>query len=121
MKSALVLTFHGLGNPFYSTEEARCLAEAQYNVSEKHFLQVVEKFSPMLCCKVSDFVNESKGDWRILTFDDGLISDYEFAFPLLKANGLRATFFITAENVGKAGYANFNQLRIMAEAGMEIA
>lgn len=98
MKSALVLTIHGLGNPFYSTEEARGLAEAQYNVSEKHFLEVVENLSPVLCSRVSDFVNESKGDWTILTFDDGLISDYEFAFPLLKANGLRA-FFLSIGNM----------------------
>ena len=99
IKSALVLTFHGLGYPFCSAEEARGLAAAQYNVSEKHFLEVTEKLSPMLCSTVSDFVNESKGDWRMLTFDDGLISDYELAFPLLKVNGLRVTFFVPIGNM----------------------
>ncbi len=73
------------------------------------------------CCTISEYSNASESDIVILTFDDGLVSDYKIAFPILKANGLRATFFITTENVGKAGYIDYDQLREMNEAGMEIA
>jgi len=55
-----------------------------------------------------------------LTFDDGLISDFEIAYPILIAKGHKATFFITAENVGHPGYTNVEHLKEMAKAGMEI-
>ncbi len=54
----------------------------------------------------------------ILTFDDGAISDYEVAYPLLYQAGARAEFFISTANVGRAGYVSWRQIQEMQRAGM---
>ena len=58
----------------------------------------------------------------ILTFDDGYVDNYANAFPLLKKYGFTATFFIITDFVdwGYEEYMTWDQLREMAQAGMEI-
>lgn len=56
----------------------------------------------------------------VLTFDDGLASDYEFAFPLLTEFGMRAIFFINTSTVGQVGYLTWPQIAEMHRAGMSI-
>ncbi|MGB4858916.1 MAG: polysaccharide deacetylase family protein [Dokdonella sp.] len=56
----------------------------------------------------------------LLSFDDGHISNYELAFPLLIARDAGADFFINSATVGRAGYCGWQQLREMADAGMSI-
>jgi peptidoglycan/xylan/chitin deacetylase (PgdA/CDA1 family) len=58
----------------------------------------------------------------ILTFDDGYVDNYANAFPLLKKHGFTATFFIITDFVdwGYEEYMTWDQLREMAEEGMEI-
>lgn len=56
----------------------------------------------------------------VLTFDDGLISDYEIAFPLLCGFGMRAVFFVNGTTIGKSGYLNWQQIGEMHQAGMSI-
>lgn len=55
-----------------------------------------------------------------LTFDDGHLSHYTRALPLLAARGLRADFFVNPARVGTSGFASWSQLRAMAAAGMSI-
>ena len=55
-----------------------------------------------------------------LTFDDGHLSDYTEAFPVLTELGLRATFFVVPTLVDTPGHVTWNQLREMTAAGMEI-
>lgn len=56
----------------------------------------------------------------LLTFDDGALSDYDVAFPLLREGGLRACFFITTSEVGAKNRVSWEQLREMAAAGMTL-
>ena len=56
-----------------------------------------------------------------LTFDDGHISNYEIAFPMLADHGVTADFFLTANWIGKRdGYMNWNQVRDLHAAGQRI-
>lgn len=59
-------------------------------------------------------------DGVVITFDDGDISNYELAFPILKELGLKAYFFIIASKIGLSGYLNWEQLKELNAAGMII-
>ena len=56
-----------------------------------------------------------------VTFDDGHISNYQLALPILQARGMRARFFITVGWTGhKPGYMGWGELRSLHAAGQEI-
>lgn len=56
-----------------------------------------------------------------LTFDDGHISNYEYALPILQQRGLQAHFFITVGWTGrKPGYMGWDELRSLHKAGQLI-
>jgi peptidoglycan/xylan/chitin deacetylase (PgdA/CDA1 family) len=54
----------------------------------------------------------------VMTFDDGRAADYEMAFPLLLAAGVRAEFFINTAKVGRRGYLTWPRIEEMHRAGM---
>lgn len=56
----------------------------------------------------------------VITFDDGLESDYSNAFPALVQRNMTAQFFVNTANVGKPGYMDWSQIREMDQAGMHI-
>ena len=56
----------------------------------------------------------------VITFDDGLTSDYSNAFPALAERGMPAHFFVNTANVGKPGYMSWTEIREMGRAGMQI-
>jgi peptidoglycan/xylan/chitin deacetylase (PgdA/CDA1 family) len=59
--------------------------------------------------------------WPELTFDDGHVSNYELADPILKSRGITARFFITVGWTGKKpGYMNWAELRALHESGQPI-
>lgn len=54
----------------------------------------------------------------LLTFDDGHVSNFEYALPMLEEAGVKAHFFITAGWTGtRSGYMHPRQLRVLAAAG----
>jgi peptidoglycan/xylan/chitin deacetylase (PgdA/CDA1 family) len=63
---------------------------------------------------------ERLADAVAITFDDGHETHYAEAFPALLAHGMTATFFVITSRVGTPGYATWEQLREMAQAGMSI-
>lgn len=56
----------------------------------------------------------------LVTFDDGHASNYTLAFPRLRRHGIAADFFVNPATVGTPGFARWNELREMADAGMSI-
>jgi peptidoglycan/xylan/chitin deacetylase (PgdA/CDA1 family) len=56
----------------------------------------------------------------VLTFDDGHVSNHDIALPLLQERQLKATFFITAGRIGTGATMDWQQLRALHAAGMEI-
>jgi peptidoglycan/xylan/chitin deacetylase (PgdA/CDA1 family) len=59
--------------------------------------------------------------WPEVTFDDGHISNLEFAMPILQSRHLTARFFITVGWTGKRpGYMGWPELRSLQEAGHSI-
>ncbi len=58
----------------------------------------------------------------ILTFDDGYRDSYENAFPLLRAHGMQATFFIITDfiDANQPEYLSWDMVRAMYAGGMSI-
>ncbi|HBF35034.1 TPA: hypothetical protein DDW35_10790 [Candidatus Sumerlaeota bacterium] len=117
----LVFMYHGL-DPHDGRYDALSDAEKSYVLSRETFaahLDALEQAGRH--CMGADEVwgKEAVGE-TLLTFDDGWKSDYDVAFPLLRAKGVSAIFFITTDWVGTPGYVTWEQLREMADAGMGI-
>lgn len=55
-----------------------------------------------------------------LTFDDGYEDAFTDALPALQRHGMVATFYIISGFVGQPGYMNWDQIRVLRDAGMEI-
>jgi len=74
------------------------------------------------CLKLSDLIFPlwGNGNCFIITFDDGHISNYEHALPLLVERRLCACFFVIAGRIGHRGYMGWRELRELDRAGMEI-
>lgn len=54
-------------------------------------------------------------DAALVTFDDGDLSMYAIAYPLLKEYEIKATFFVISGFVGEIGYMNWSQIREMTQ------
>ena len=64
---------------------------------------------------------ESPGFWPEVTFDDGHISNFDYALPALMSRDLTALFFITVGWTGKKpGYMGWQELRSLHESGQLI-
>lgn len=59
--------------------------------------------------------------WPEVTFDDGHISNFEYALPILQLHNMKARFFVTVGWTGhRQGYMGWNELRSLHEAGQVI-
>jgi peptidoglycan/xylan/chitin deacetylase (PgdA/CDA1 family) len=55
-----------------------------------------------------------------ITFDDGWISVYDMAFPILKEYGFPATIFIYTDFIGGGKAMSWKQIKALSEAGFDI-
>lgn len=86
-----------------------------YCVSVENFRRQMEYIS-----RTSKLGTGPFGDSPLITFDDGDISDYRYAYPILKELGLKGYFFILVSKVGTTGYMGWQQIRKLKDAGMVI-
>ncbi|MFA6320566.1 MAG: polysaccharide deacetylase family protein [Candidatus Omnitrophota bacterium] len=61
-----------------------------------------------------------RGKDVVITFDDGDITSYTKAYPILKEFNVLAYFFIIGEWVGAPGYMNWDQISELKHGGMII-
>lgn len=86
--------------------------------SEYSYVLDAEEFGRHLDLYLKERAAEKAALWPEVTFDDGHVSNFEYAAPALAARGMRARFFITAGWTGKkAGYMEWEQLRSLHDAG----
>jgi len=57
----------------------------------------------------------------VLTFDDGLRTHYDIAYPTLSKHGFKGTIFASGERIGCRDHSEWNKLLKMDKDGFEIA
>ncbi len=66
------------------------------------------------------YINNENARSIIITFDDGHIGNYKYAFPLLAENNMTAVFFVTTDKISKHNMMTWRQLKEMSSYGMSI-
>ena len=91
----LVLNYHRVGDGSRSTYDRGLeRADAESFAEQVRFCKAEsDVISPDDLPRV---VAKGRGRYLLITFDDGYRDNYEAAFPILKAVGVPATFFVTA-------------------------
>jgi len=120
MPKATVLTLHGIECDALTPLIKEDPAIQRYILNQSQFSYLLELLASRNCKTVQEFAEQPDKNTVVLTFDDGLISDYEMALPLMRKSNIKASFYITAKNIGKTGYCDKAQLIEMADVGMEI-
>jgi len=103
----------GLTNPVYNTG---------INVFQKQMAYLYDKRMKTLTIDEL-FLKESSsaGEGAVcLTFDDGWRGNYLHAYPVLQEYGLKATFFIATDLIGKQFYMTWEDIKEIAASGMSI-
>jgi peptidoglycan/xylan/chitin deacetylase (PgdA/CDA1 family) len=120
----VILTYHRLyrenqtmaksdpAEKFYAVPDVSFVRHLQFLQSQNFTSILIEEF-------LTDRpqVNEKM---IILTFDDGNLSDFEIALPLLLKFGFKAVFFICIDFIGRPGYMDWRQIEALAASGMSI-
>ena len=89
--------FHRIG-AWQDTNYDPCVFSCDAENFEKYLFFIKKNFRVVSLDEVNDIAEKNiliKEPLALITFDDGYSDNYHIAFPLLKASGLPATFFIT--------------------------
>ena len=91
---------------------------------ERHLLALKDAgYSAVSAKDVLDFVYEGRalpGNPVMVTFDDGYMSNYEYAYPILKELGMKATIFVIGCSFGKDTYKD-TEMAITPHFGLDQA
>jgi peptidoglycan/xylan/chitin deacetylase (PgdA/CDA1 family) len=122
LRGVPIFNYHGLAESFSQqvSETARryWLSPAKFRAHLAHIRG--EGFHPALLDELTEHASDStlRLPTVVLTFDDGLTSDYEIAFPLLAEFGMKAAFFLNTATIGQSGYLDWTQITEMQRHGM---
>jgi len=103
----------GLTNPIYNTEIKVFQKQMAYLYAKRMKTLTIDEL----------FLKESssQGEGAVcLTFDDGLRGNYLYAYPVLQEYGLKATFFIATDLIGKPFHMTWENIKEIAASGMSI-
>jgi biofilm PGA synthesis lipoprotein PgaB len=105
----IVLTYHNISDSdigLFNRTSAQFRDDLNYLLSNGY-----EPVSPALFISFLDGKAKLPDKSVILTFDDGLVSVYKNAYPILRGFGFSGLFFVIVSRVGLSdGYVNWQQL-----------
>lgn len=110
--------YHYLGDPNAPEDFPYWVAVDEFQKQMK-FLQT-RGFQTINLQQLADHIFEKKTIPRrsvVLTFDDGQLSFYEYAYPVLKMHGFTATMFLITSRIGQENYMDWKQIVEMQRDG----
>lgn len=125
-----ILLYHHITTDEFTNEEAVSLiSPTDFRL---HMTAIKVNFSPITLREYYEYVLCEDGSVSlpenpiVITFDDGYLSNYEIAYPILKELEIPATIFIVTDTVGavagegKVNYSHFTweQAKEMEESGL---
>ncbi len=129
LRGVPVFVYHGLINSEDIEAPSR---ERKYWILEKRFREHLNQIrrGGFRVRRLGELWNGGRGTpstacrdrWRaptvVLTFDDGLASHYQVAYPALLEADVRADFFVNTATVGGRRFLSWGQVAEMQRAGM---
>lgn len=103
-----ILLYHHISTDFDKSNAISIISPKDFRL---HMTAIKAQFSPISLREYTEFVNCKDGsksipkDPIIVTFDDGYLSNYEIAYPILKDLEIPTTIFIVTDTVGAIGGA----------------
>ncbi len=120
-----ILLYHHITTDEFSNEEAISLISP--NDFRLHMTAISVNFTPISLRSYYEYVVCDDGSISlppnpiIVTFDDGYLSNYELAFPILKELNIPATIFVVTDTVGAvAGEGKVNNSHFTWEQAKEM-
>src|SRR5438445_12046388 len=122
LRGVPVLQYDGLGVSLPADVDDRLASHWVTPVGLGRQLGLIREFGHRVV-RLYDAWARGEDEWParspvVLTFDDGRATDYEVAFPLLLAAGVRAEFFVNTATIERAGHLTWSQIMEMHRAGM---
>ena len=126
MKDMIILLYHDIDShdkPTQKKDLATRETVARFEEFESHMKYLASEGYRVL--SVTQYLDEQKGgnvrdQDIVLTFDDGHISNYQFALPVLRKCLFSATFFVIADNIGKPYYMGEQEIHGLLACKMEM-
>jgi peptidoglycan/xylan/chitin deacetylase (PgdA/CDA1 family) len=86
-------------------------------------LVFAQSLEPSKLASQGNINNDDNNDEKIpiLTFDDGVKGQIDYAKTILDKYGFPATFSVICNNVSQSGYMNWNEIRQLQDDGYDIA
>lgn len=126
MNNTIILLYHDIdtpGNPTEKKDLATRETVVRLEEFESHMKYLASEGYRVL--SVKQYLDEQKGGNDrdkdiVLTFDDGHISNFQFALPVLRQYSFSATFFIITNNISKPYYMGEQEIKELLDCNMEI-
>jgi peptidoglycan/xylan/chitin deacetylase (PgdA/CDA1 family) len=115
--SLLVLTYHRIGNAagdIFDPEVFSATAEE----FERQVAYLKRRLDVVTLDEALDFIDGSAKDAKkrcraLITFDDGYLDNYQFAFPILRSLGVQGVFFLPTDLVGSSYVPWWDQIAFL--------
>lgn len=108
----LVLNYHRIGEPGET-----CFDPGLFSASEAQFADQVRfltrNFDVIGVSDLPRVLAGERGRFAMITFDDGYLDNYEAAFPILRAYGATAMFFLATGFLDEGGVAWWDEISWM--------
>jgi len=114
-----ILCYHRFA---HKSESSLCMEAQTFDQQMKYLKE--NRYRVISLAELLNFLKYRKAIPKrsvVITIDDGYVSTYEIAYPVLKKYGFAATLFVYTDFVGSCGRAvTWNQLREMKGRGFEV-